>query len=181
MTRDELRGRASELRAQGLSYKAIARELGLPPTTVFSWLNPVYAERARMMSRAAKARRTGTCVDCGAPTRYAGHGGAVAVAARCPACSSRRTGEARRVWTPAAIADAIRWWAAEFGAPPAAPDWDGWNSRYRLHDPKRADRYERLHAEGRIPSAAHVADVFGSWNAAIAAAGFTPRPRGGRQ
>lgn len=52
-----------------------------------------YANDLRL-SREAKRRRTGTCVDCGATTRYNGHG--VAVSARCVACANARRGEATR-------------------------------------------------------------------------------------
>lgn len=71
--RETLRERAAELHAQGVGPTAIGRELGVAKSTVFAWANPSYAARQRRLSREAKRRRTGTCAECGQPTRYNGH------------------------------------------------------------------------------------------------------------
>lgn len=62
------------------------------------------------------------------------------------------------VWTKEAIICAIQRWAAQYGEPPHSKLW------------KRA-------VPG-YPNSATVKYHFGSWNEAIAAAGFKPRPRG---
>lgn len=54
--------------------------------------------------------------------------------------------------------DAIQRWAREHGEPPRMADWRP--------------------AVGDYPSTSAVEERFGSWNAAIRAAGFTPRPPG---
>jgi hypothetical protein len=62
-------------------------------------------EKSRRLSREAKRRRTGTCIDCGAVTRYAGKSSAVST--RCPACGNRALGLSKRgkgVFTEAALA-----------------------------------------------------------------------------
>jgi hypothetical protein len=81
------------------------------------------------------------------------------------------------------VIEAIRAWVLTFGEPPAISDWGGGG---HARTPERITRYRRLHAgfrrnaaAGRIPSAKTVTDKFGSWNAAIEAAGFTPRSSSG--
>jgi len=116
------------------------------------------------------------CVDCGAPLNgNAGNGPSAPT--RCPACSNVVSGTARKVWTREAILMAIRDWALEYGEPPSMPDWDPWRARHRLGDDGRARRFEA--ADGRWPNFTVPVLEFGSWNAAIAAAGFEPRARGG--
>jgi hypothetical protein len=61
-------------------------------------------------------------------------------------------------WTPETIVYAITLWYRQHSRPPFTSDWD--------------------QAGENHPSRQTVARVFGSWNHAIAAAGFTPRPRG---
>lgn len=97
--RETLRERATELRAQGLGPTAIGRELGVAKTTVVAWTHPSYAARQRRLSREAKRRRTGTCIECGATTRYGGHetpGGISRYCADCgPAVGGQLTRERR--------------------------------------------------------------------------------------
>ena len=84
------------------------------------------------------------------------------------------------VWTRDRIIGAIRWWNDVYGEPPATPDWNSTQARDFLGDTERAQRFTRLHADGRIPWHTTVVLAFGSWNAAIEAAGFVPRqPNGG--
>lgn len=52
-------------------------------------------ENNRRASREAKRRRTGTCEDCGATTRYNGHKGKP-VSRICNPCAARRSGLAQR-------------------------------------------------------------------------------------
>jgi hypothetical protein len=59
-------------------------------------------------------------------------------------------------------------------------DWNPTRCRY-LNDISRAERAESLLREGLIEWAATASRAFGSWNAAIEAAGYTPRARFGGQ
>lgn len=52
----EMRVRARELRAAGLSYRAVAAELGITHPTVIKWLNPAVAARAAASARAWEER-----------------------------------------------------------------------------------------------------------------------------
>ena len=61
-------------------------------------------------------------------------------------------------WTRERIVVAMQAWAAERGRPPAADEW-------------------RVSGLWEHPSQGTVRNVFGSWSAAVVAAGFVPRPR----
>lgn len=63
-------------------------------------------------------------------------------------------------WTKESIKDVIREWAKIYGEPPLSADWAG---PYRPF---------------WVPTTHTVRHYFGTWNAAIQAAGFQPRPRG---
>lgn len=76
-------------------------------------------------------------------------------ATQCRACANAM----RKKWTPELIIECIQRFALEHGEAPAAREWMG----------PRRDGY---------PGTTSVVHVFGSWNAAISAAGFTPRPPG---
>lgn len=82
------RERAAELRKQGWGPTAIAAELGVSKMTIVRWNNPAYEERTRQLTLASKRRRSGTCVDCGAATRYGGKTPS-GVSKRCPDCAHR--------------------------------------------------------------------------------------------
>lgn len=91
---ESVREQVMALRRSGVSCRRIASETGVSYSTVYRWLHPDYAERQRHLSREAKMRRTGRCVNCGATTRYNGH--ERAVSALCHACACRRAGDERR-------------------------------------------------------------------------------------
>lgn len=118
------------------------------------------------------------CADCGEPMNGS-DGNSPNASVRCVSCANKVNGAARTVWTREAILAAIREWAAEYGEPPRQADWNPVQARNYLHDERRARRFEE--AGGRWPWFTKVVREFGSWNAAIAAAGFNPRQRfGGR-
>lgn len=89
-----LRERALRLREEGLSYARVAGELGVSKTTARRLVDPGFAERMRVLSLAAKGRRTGVCESCGAVTRYGGHGGTVS--RLCRVCANVENGLRRR-------------------------------------------------------------------------------------
>jgi hypothetical protein len=94
-----------------------------------------------------------------------------------PEVVSRQRAEfARRLnkrWDHGLILAAIDAWAELYGAPPAAAEWNPAMAR-RQGRPDRAER----HAAGDWPFASTVVAYFGSWNAAIEAAGWRSRPPG---
>lgn len=97
--------------------------------------------------------RAGSCADCGTP---------VVTAARCPRCTARRANPPRA--DRAEVLAAIREWVKATGAPPRVEDWTP------TSDPRR--RWAREYP--RWPSFMTVRTHFGSWPAALAAAGCTP-------
>lgn len=164
---------AADFRAQGMTLRQIGDALGVSTTTVQRLLSPEKAELMRQQSNAAKRRRTGLCVDCGAVTRYNGHG----TSERCLPCGAIFNGQQQTIWTRERIISLIQEWAAEHdGDPPATPDWNP-NLARRMNDEDRAIRFESR--SYRWPWSTNVILVFGSWNAAIAAAGFQPRVANG--
>lgn len=157
---------AIRLRERGWSYKDIGELMGVSRSAVSEWLcDPDGSKQAR---RHARAR--GVCVDCGASTSWANGGGP---SERCRKCAVLHA----RVWTREAIIGAIQRWAEETGGiPPAAMDWNPSDAAAKGH-PERA---ERFYTDGPWPAMSTVREAFGTWNAAIAAAGFAPRQTGTR-
>jgi hypothetical protein len=106
---------------------------------------------------------TGTCVDCGGRT---GFSGTSVPSERCSGC----TREHLRIWTrERVLADMVDWFDL-FGEPPSAHDWNQTLCRSRGWT-WRVERYEGTRR--RWPFSSGVQELFGSWNAAIEAAGFT--------
>lgn len=169
--------RAAEARKLrgSMTISEIARHFSVSRSTVNRWIYPGLAEKGRILSREAKRRRTGTCLDCGAVTKYNGH--EHGVSPRCPTCAAIERGKDITIWTEERVISAIQDWNATYGEPPAIPDWNPYAARYELVDEARAKRWER--DRGRWPWFTSVVYRFGSWNAAIRAAGFEPRVSGG--
>jgi AcrR family transcriptional regulator len=140
---------------EGLSIAQIAQRLGRSPATIKSYFYDPDGEKAR----AVKARYQGVCRGCGAPTQPRnGKGDAYEY------CKSCRPGAIATEWTPARVLDAMRAWRARYGRLPSSYDWS------RTHARRRGGQaLERLD-EGDWPPASVVGDVFGSWEAARAAA-----------
>lgn len=169
MSRAENARRAAELHAQGLNGIQIAAAMGVSRAYAYELLNDPKGEG----SRARKDRYRQPCVDCGAMT--SGCNG-LRDTPRCVTCANRKNGRGKTVWTREKIIAAIREWAAEHGEPPAGADWNA-NQARRLGDEARARRFED---DPRWPWFSIVTRAFGSWNAGIRAAGYTPRiPHGG--
>ncbi len=157
--RIELAQRVAEMRASGMLFREIAGELGKSP----SYLRNLASDPRGDKARARKDRGGNTCADCGTPVSYE--------SVRCMACANRP------YWTQDRIIAAIREWAAMDGSPPTATDWNSALARTR-----RDTGEHPLWSDypGKWPTTWTAAAAFGSWNAAIAAAGFVPRMPGGR-
>lgn len=151
------------MRRAGASASAISEATGVPRSTINQWIHDPNGSRLR----ARKDRYRGVCEDCGAPTD--GSSGRDKAPRRCADCSRRRQAEAA-VWTRDTIIEAIQAWAEEYGEPPVAGEWMPGAHGF---DPAR-------YYDGPVacPSYQTLVGVFGTWNAAIEAAGFVPLPRG---
>jgi hypothetical protein len=119
------------------------------------------SERCRKDSYAVPCKDCGVLVDGTTPSRMMG---------RCAPCAAAHHSSVAR----AAHIAAIQEWAAIYGEPPAVTDWSQQHAR-ECKDEARARRW----LEDGWPSARAVIKVFGTWNAAIVAAGFPPRQAGG--
>lgn len=165
MSESTLQEKALELYVPGkFGYISVGKELGLAPTTVRHLVNPDARERDRILSNEAKRRRTGVCQVCGGPTRYHGHGKTVGDLCHDCQVKTRLNSEdalaKRRKGTDEELLDAIRNWHELHGEIPLLRDWtpkiEGW------------------------PSSRLIQLRFGTWNAAIEKAGFTPRTAANR-
>lgn len=162
----EVRERARALHAQGEGPTAIAQTLTVPMGTIRLWLYDPDGARAR----ARRESYRGTCRRCGAATH--GSAGPDAAPEFCGHCSPVVV---HTKWSRESIADAIREFARRYKRPPAATDFNPAQARAFGHD-GRADRFEE---DGCYPSSNIVRRHFGTWNAAVEAAGFEPRGAGG--
>ena len=81
-------------------------------------------------------------------------------------------------WTPEAIIERIHEWHRRFGHPPAASDWAPALAARRTGDRTSIEIFRA--AGGYWPSTKVVTRTFGSWSAALAAAGVEPRRPGPR-
>jgi DNA-binding CsgD family transcriptional regulator len=126
----------------------------LPPKT---WQG---RDRVWCSERCRKRQYDLTCVECGG--RVDGTTPSKIPNLDEPVCASCAAGH-YAIWTPEAIVCAIQEWADEHGGiPPSANDW--WRARARGY------------SGACNPN--HVIARFGSWNAGIRAAGFTPHAGG---
>jgi hypothetical protein len=140
---------------EGLSIEQIAERLGRAPATVKGYFFDPSGEKAR----AVKARYQGVCRGCGAPTQARnGKGDAYAY---CRAC---HPGAIAPRGTPGRVLDAMRAWQERYGRLPSAYDWS------RTHARRRGGEALSRLDDGGWPPASVVADVYGSWDAARAAA-----------
>jgi hypothetical protein len=152
---DEVR----RLRLQGATFAEIGRRLGVTRAHAQRlWVKVASPEELALVSRGAARQR------------------AEQASQRAREQAARRQQGQRRAARQRVLED-IRAWQRRFGEPPSALDWNRTAARHS-HGGWRWRRYE---STGRSwPSAEGVRKLFGSWNAAIAAAGFAPRAPGRR-
>jgi Homing endonuclease associated repeat len=141
---------ARRLRGEGWTAREIASFLGANESTVRNWY------------------LGGECPDCGTPVDRSspdrdGH--------RCEACGHKKS----KVWTAEVIIDRIREWTDLHGQPPCVQDWNPW----LITNDRRGEAFEDFRG-GNWPHVSTVQEIFSSWNAAVEAAGFTPREPGER-
>lgn len=170
VTRAQRAEEAHALARQGLNGMQIAKRMCISTAYTYSLLHDPDGTR----ERERKARYAGVCANCGGPTQGSDGRGPKA-SRRCQACEWANP--STKVWTEETVIAAIRRWEDLYGEPPGAHDWNIAISRRR----GRTVAIER-YLSGHWPPTTSVRTVFGSWNAAIAAAGFEPlRPAIGRR
>jgi AcrR family transcriptional regulator len=140
---------------EGLSIRQIADRLGRSPATIKAYFYDPTGEKAR----AVKARYQGVCRGCGAYTQP--RNGKRDAYAYCKAC---HPGAIERRWTRERVLGAMWEWRQRYGRLPSSYDWS------RTHATRRGgEAVERL-SDGDWPSPSVVTRVYGSWEAARAAA-----------
>lgn len=167
--RSEMVCRALELRGRGLLIREIADELGVALQTASGYISDPDLSK----QRARRAGYAGRCVDCGRPTDGSTP---KKPRPRCQECSHRRQHE-QRPWTAERIIEAFREFAERVGRPPAVPDFNLARARAGCSAARIAEA-EAAHATGHYPTVTTVQREFGSWRAALAAAGFAPNQVG---
>lgn len=167
--REELYPVIKRMREQdGLMWREIGAALGVSSKTAHDYYSDPDGSKAWARKHRTACYVCGAVTNSGTPSKSDG--------TRCRSCSDAEAAEAGRVWMIRRIRD----WYYRFGQPPTAPDWN--RAEYcRLLHPAAADRQHAAAAE-QWPSTNGVVNAFGSWNAGVEAAGFTPvRSGGGRR
>lgn len=168
---------AKRLLANGVTLAEAARVVGVRHTTLRMWTDPIFAERQRQLQKERLQRYGKPCKTCGRIT--SGGNGRAKAPDYCHEHVSDNpkwlAAQQRRCkWTRENVLDAIRDWYVLYGDTPSGMDWNPTVARQRGQH-LRAQRWEN----GNFPWFTQVYRLFGSWNAAIAEAGFTPRKPGG--
>ena len=149
---------AATLKAQGLNGLQIAERMGISRSYAYSLLNDPDGSGERQR----KTKYDGVCKDCGG--RTVGDGGLPPE--RCAPCSIEYQRSSAK-WTKETIIAAIHEWVRLAGRAPAATDW---NTGVAVTGDRAA-----LRRAGDWPATNTVVGKFGTWNAAIVAAGLEPR------
>lgn len=151
---------AVELLRQGLNGSEIAKRLGIARSTAFQRLGDPTDEK----NHNRKLAHYGTCKGCGAPTAY----DVGKPSDHCRECAP----DAYSFWSREVIIEAIREYHDRYGRPPVAMDWNLTMARSKAN-PARLVEIEDRWEEGCWPVVSQVQYRFGSWNAAIEAAGLS--------
>lgn len=141
-----------QLREDGFTHQEIADVLGISRGYVRDLIYDPDGSRAR--ARKSGYRRP--CPECG--TLMDGSDGRTNGPKLCGVCARRKQHEAR-YWTPERVLDAFARFVEENGRKPLSHEW-----------------LKRLH--GDYPYTSEVLREFGSWNAALTAAGLPAEPPG---
>lgn len=170
--RPQLVAAANDLRGRGLTRRKIAAELGVSLSALHNALNDPDGSK----QRARRDGYAGVCVDCGTATQSDGTSQA---SPRCPDCAAA----ASIVWTAEKCVEAIQEFARRYGAPPTIADLAPALARQagKRCGAEKAARYEekalRFERDGCWPWGHTLTAKFGSFQAALRAAGFEPNAR----
>jgi hypothetical protein len=157
---------AIRLREQGKTYKEIGLALGVSLKTAHEWVS----DSDGKIRDARKASYQGKCLDCGTPTDGSRKS---APAKRCRRCR-RAFVQNEAHWNEGTVANAIHYWIEIYGRAPSVCDWSPAHAR-GVGTPERAIRWE---SETCWPSYAIAENIFGTWGAALEAAGVGQNPTG---
>ena len=149
-----------EARARGENRRVTQARLGISNTYYYDVLND--PDGSRVLARRERYRKP--CPMCG-ELMDGSWGNSPRAPKHCAKCAPI----AARIWTRESIIDAIKDFNDQYGRPPGGHHWNPAFCRLRgWHH--IADRY---YEDGCWPNTSSVQERFGTWNAALAAAGFT--------
>jgi hypothetical protein len=147
-------------RGRGENYKVTCSRLGISRSYYYDALNDPDGSHVR----ARRERYRQPCPMCG-ELKDGSWGNSPRAPTHCAKCAPI----AATIWTRESILDAIKDFNDQYGRPPGAQHWNpaycrtrGWN---HISD--------QFYVDGCWPAASTVQERFGTWNAAIALAGFT--------
>jgi transposase len=173
LTRVETLAWIRALVADGWTHRQVAEELCISANSVKNLLyDPDGAKQ-----RARRRRYQGKCEVCGKPTD--GSNGRAAAPKLCAAHSLEKQHEERQ-WTRSRIIASFWAFEAIMGRQPTAGDILGSAPSYQAHySTCRVAEIGRARVRGAVlPHPGFVYREFGSWAAALEAAGMSPNPRG---
>lgn len=159
--------RATRLRAEGLTNREIGEILGRSPKTVSDYLCDPFGIQARER----KNRYRGVCVDCGGLTN-GNEGRGPNAPKRCRRCAIAEAKRRQTKWTQETITAALREWAEWADCPPSSLDAMASAPSIRVRRPVSGF----LEGGPPLPSPGVAKAVFGSWGAAVEAAGLRYEP-----
>jgi endogenous inhibitor of DNA gyrase (YacG/DUF329 family) len=128
-----------------------------------------HGRRKFCSERCRKHQYDRVCIDCGGPCD--GASGLKKIATRCLPCARQHSHDSAH-WTRERVIEALQEWATMTGWLPSASEWNPAS----VQNDARREALLRFRATGHWPYTNTVLSVFGSWNAAMEAAGFEPRP-----
>lgn len=171
--RDQLIEEARVLFGRGWTTRELVDHFHVHPNTIRRWVNPEYDQLVAATARARKEKYQGECIICGTPT--SGSYGTN----RQTLCKKHKLKVKPKkdgIWPRERLIKAMQDWETIFGEPPSIVDWNSTQAR-KLGDEVRAKYFDDN--KDQWPWFSQVVREFGTWNAGIKAAGFTPRPRHG--
>jgi len=173
MTRAERYAQITEARAAGEHYKETCRRLGISVAYYFE----VLKDPSGRMLRAKYERHRHPCPKCGTPMAW--RGGPKRTSPRthpalCKSCDLERRAE-HRIWTEESIVEALRYAAAMLGRTPLTSE-----TNPGLASPRNRKRDKETMEQLGLPRYTTILHVFGSWRAAVEAAGLEYRKVGAK-
>lgn len=167
-SRQERHDQITRLRAQGLTHKQVAAEIGMTRGGVRNVLNDPDGSK----QQARRARYQGTCEVCGQLTD--GSSGRANAPKRCAAhidYDAIVAARGQKRWSRERIIEAAQEFDRRYGRPPASGDWEPAMARSR----RRLDRVAAFYADGCWPHVHTVTLYFGGWNRMLEEAGLPTR------
>jgi hypothetical protein len=150
----------ARMRREGHSLRSIGDRYGVTRERIRQIVADNYPEVPKEMAhyREEQSRWKRVCPECGGPKAPASK--------QCKQCLISQTTK----WTPDAIVEAMQEYQRRYGKTPSCTEWNPSLARWR-NLPATADRF---YADGCWPHVQTVLQRFGSWRAAVDAAGLAP-------